>query len=113
MTQLHYVTPLYRRSKVVTSTVMGMGTLSTKKGRESLGGEGGGADGEDAAFGNDGGMWVSSNGDIDQQQQQQQYHSQQQRQLQLHQPDTIEAKDTPFLKELRAKVQVGMGCGGL
>lgn len=70
--------------KIVATTVVGMGNLSTRKGRDN---EGGGADGDDAPYG---GTWLVSNGESEQQ------------------PDSIPAKDTLFLKELRAKVQVSV-----
>lgn len=68
--------------------MLGLGTLSTRKGRDGMGGEGGGGSGDDTPYG---GTWLVSNGDNDQQ------------------PDSIEARDTLFLRELKAKAQVHEG----
>lgn len=73
---------------MVTATVSGMGTLSTKKKTDHA--EGGGEGGaEDGAYG---GTWATSNGE--------------------NEPDSVEAIDTLFLKELRVKAKVDTGVGG-
>lgn len=70
---------------MVAATVSGMGTLSTKKKSDNA--EGAADGGEDGATGS---PWLSSNGD--------------------NEPDSVEAVDTLFLKELKAKGQVrGLG----
>lgn len=65
---------------MVTATIAGMGTLSTKKKMDGGEGEGG----EDGALA--GGAWATSNGEAG--------------------PESIEAEDTLFLKELRSRAQV-------
>lgn len=82
--------------KVVISTVEGMGTLTAKKRSESGGDGAVTGDGDDASYS---AAWLSPNGDGGQDPQQQQ-----------QQPGpgevSVEAEDTPFLKELRARAKV-------